>query len=167
MTSIYFLCILPLHLRPISLQQDPMLWPSTHKWRRPFDEKSIWRLFDKAAWQGFAWIMMVSNQLKKHQDWHLCLQSPLCFRTTLVKLSLSHCTALRGTEMSSFALVILWQIIWKIVSVSMEVSAFWKTNNFPSACVMTCFVSTSSIWSCGQAGCLWLEFLLMTCLSKV
>ena len=129
MTSIYFLCILPLHFRSISFQQPAMLWPSAHKWRRRFIEQSIWRLFDNAAWQGFAWIMMIDNQLKKHQHWHLCLQSPLCFRKTLAKMSLSHCTALRVTEMSSFVLVISWQIIWRIVSVTMEVSAFWKTKH--------------------------------------
>ena len=144
-----------------------MPWPSAHERRRPFIWQSIWRLLDKPAWQRFSLDVMVSKQIEKHQYWHLYLQSLLCFRKTLVKVSLSHCTALRGTEMSSFALVILWQIIWKIVSVTMEVSTLWKTNTFPSAYVMTCFVSTSSTWSCGQAGYLWLElFLLMICLSK-
>ena len=116
-------------------------------------EDYLIRLHDK----GFAWIMMVSNQLEKHQYWHLWWQSPLCFRKNP---SQSVTVLLYCSEGDWNVIICFSQLMtnfWKIISVTMEVSTLWKQTTFPLPVWWHDLSVPFQFGLVGKANCLWLE----------
>ena len=89
----------------------------------------------KIVWQAYLTRVFLGYD-DKQTNLKTLILLPLPAITTVLKENPSqgvtvslYCSLLRGTEMSPFALVNLWQIIWKIISVSREVSTLWKNNH--------------------------------------